>query len=197
MNLPRMPTLLPFNERLDRAAQLILRAGIFLDLWFYFESQDTRRAIIDTMRRFNEFFRFTPHAHFVAYVVHMAALFERRKDTINLPSLTKEALEEKLISAQVGVEVELLLRRAKPLAAKVAILRNNLFAHRNASISYDAAFKKAAVTPGQLRELAQIALQAANKLSLARGRSVHFFSELARKDAEAMFKALALATATE
>jgi hypothetical protein len=31
------------------------------------------------MRRFNEFFRFDPHAHFVAFVVHMAALFEKRR----------------------------------------------------------------------------------------------------------------------
>lgn len=188
-----MPILLPFNERLERAAQLILRSGIFLDLWLYFESQDTRPAIIDTMRCYNEFFRFTPHAHFVAYVVHMAALFEKRKETINLPLLTKEAKESALIPAQVAVEVGSLLSQVKPLAVKVTILRNNVFAHRNAAVSYDETFKRAAVTQVQLRELVETALQIVNKLLLTRGQSEHFFNELARKDADKMLKVLALA----
>jgi AbiU2 len=183
---------LPFDERLERAAQLILRSHVFLDLWFYFEGQDTRPVIIDTMRRFNEFFRFTPHAHFVAYVVQMAALFENRSNTINLPSLIKEAKEGNLISTQVVTEIEPLASRTKPLAVKVAILRNNVFAHRNASMSYDEAFEKAAVTPVQLRELTETALQIANKLLLARGMGTHFFNKLARTHADAMLKALAL-----
>jgi hypothetical protein len=52
---------------------------------------------------------------------------------------------------------------------------------------------KAAVTPGQLRELTRIALRIANKMLLARGRNEHVFNELPRDDAEAMLKALAQA----
>ena len=133
----------------------------------------------------------------MAYVVHTAALFEKRRDTINLPSLTKEAKEGNLIPADVAVEVESLLSRAKPVAIKVTILRNNLFAHRNAAMGYDEAFKRAAVTPDQLRELAQTALQIVNKLLLARARNEHFFNELARKDADKMLKALARANAAD
>ncbi len=196
-SLRTMSNLLPFNERLERAAQLVLRSGIFLDLWFYFESQDTRPAIIDTMRRFNEFFRFAPHAHFVAYVVHTAALFEKRKGTINLLSLIKEGKEAQLFSTPVIIEIESLLCRATPLAPKVAVLRNNLFAHRNASMFYDEAFTKAAVTPSQLREHTEIALKIANKLLPARGMSDHFFNERPRNDAEAMLKLLALSSNAE
>jgi len=124
------PRLLP-DERLERAAQLVLRSRVFLDIWFYFESKDTRPAIIDTMRCFNEFFRFAPHAHFVAFVVHIAALFEKRRDTISLPSLAREVKRSNLISAQAAAEVDALLSQADQLAPKVRILRSNLFAHRS------------------------------------------------------------------
>src|SRR5262249_53577438 len=40
---------LPLNERLDRIGQHIVRARLFLDLWFYFEEQHSRSKIIETM----------------------------------------------------------------------------------------------------------------------------------------------------
>lgn len=32
-----MRTVLPIDDRVERAAQLVLRSGIFFDIWFYFE----------------------------------------------------------------------------------------------------------------------------------------------------------------
>jgi hypothetical protein len=181
---------LPIDERLERAAQLVLRSRIFFDIWFYFEGENTRPAILDTMNCFSEFFRFDPHAHFVAFIVHIAALFEKRNATINLPDLTRELKQSHLISAQAASAVDALLNQADQLAPKVRILRSNLFAHRSAVLSYDEAFKKAAITPDQMRDLTEIALQIANHLLLARELRDHFFNELPREDAEAMLKAL-------
>jgi hypothetical protein len=45
------------DVRLDRVAQHVILTRLFLDLWFYFESADTRPHIIETMRDYNEFFR--------------------------------------------------------------------------------------------------------------------------------------------
>jgi AbiU2 len=181
---------LPIDERLERAAQLVLRSRIFFDIWFYFEGENTRPAILDTMNCFSEFFRFDPHAHFVAFIVHIAALFEKRNGTINLPDLTRELKQSHLISAQTASAVDALLSQADQLAPKVRILRSNLFAHRSAVLSYDEAFKKAAITPGQMHDLTEIALQIVNHLLLARGLRDRFFNELPREDAEAMLKAL-------
>ena len=111
-----MPNPLPIDERLETAAQLVLRTRIFYDIWRFFEGKETRPAIIDTMRCYSEFFRFDPHAHFVAFVVHVAALFEKRNDTVNLPRLAKESKESGLISAQDAMELDALFRQATPLA---------------------------------------------------------------------------------
>ena len=166
-----MSRLLSIDKRLDRAAQLVIRSRIFYDIWRYLEDRETLRVAIHTMQHFSEFFRFAPHAHFVAFVVYIAALFEKRKrnDTINLPSLAKEMKAKKLISVEDAADIDTLLREAQPVATKVAILRNNLFAHRSATFSYAAAFKLAAVKPDQLFTLTEIALKIANRLLAARG----------------------------
>ena len=100
-----MPQPLPLDERLDRAGQLEVRSRIFLDIWFYFEGKDTRPNILDTMNEFSEFFRFAPHAHFVSFVVTIAALFEKRTDTINLPQLTKEMQALQVLAASAAAEL--------------------------------------------------------------------------------------------
>jgi hypothetical protein len=182
---------LPINAQIERAAQIVVRARIFYDIWLYFEGTDTRPTIIDTMQRFSEFFRFDPHAHFVAFVIHIAALFENRKDTINLPRLVKDTIIAAPISTQIATKTKTLLSQAKPLASKAAILRSNLFAHRSATLTYSEAFKKAAVTANQLRDLTEIALAIANHLLRARGLSDQFFNPLPRDHADAMLKTLA------
>jgi hypothetical protein len=104
--------------------------------------------------------------------------------------LAKEAKEADLIQAQTAAEIDALLEEAAPLVSKVALLRNNLFAHRSASLPYDAAFKKANVTADQLRDLTEIALKIANRLLLARGLRDHMFNYMPREEAEAILEAL-------
>jgi hypothetical protein len=185
-----VPTLLPINERVYRAVQLVLRARIFFDIWFYFEAKETRASILNTMREYNEFFRFMPHAHQVAFIVTIAALFDKRADTISLPHLVREMKRNKQLPQPTQAEVNELLEKTKPLESKVIILRHKVFAHRSARTSYDDVFKEASVTASQMRDLTEMALQIANKLAEASGVSAGFFNELPREDAARMMQAL-------
>jgi hypothetical protein len=186
-----MPSLLlPIDERLNRATQLVIASRVYWDLWFYYDGADTPHSIVMTMQGFNEYFRFTPHAFLVAFIVYTAALFERRKDTMNLPTLAKEMKVAKLIPAKDVVEVDALLDQAAQPASKVAIIRNNLFAHRSATLSWEAAFKKAAISPYKLRDLTDVGLKIANRLLQVRGLPEQFFNTRPLEDAEAMLTAL-------
>jgi uncharacterized protein (DUF4415 family) len=194
-NLPqrasgRMQTLLPIDDRIDRAVQLVLRARIFFELWFYFEGRQTRPTILNTMREYNEFFRFMPHAHQVAFFVTIATLFDKRTDTISLRRLAQELRRKDQLSQQTQAEVDELLREAEPLVSKIILLRHKAFAHRSAYTSYDDAFKEAKVTPNQMRNLTEVALQIANKLAEARGMYIGFFNELPQQDAARMMRTL-------
>ncbi len=196
MTAPRgVRTVLPINDRVDRAVQLVLRARIFFDIWFYFEAKETRAAILDTMQEYSEFFRFMPHAHQVAFIIAIGALFDKRADTISLPHLVREMTRNKRLSQQTQAEVHELLDKAKPLESKVTVLRHKAFAHRSARTSHDDVFKEAKVTASQMRDLTEIALQIANKLAEASGVSTGFFNELPREDATRMMQALMIANA--
>ena len=146
------------------------------------------------MDKFSEFFIFDSHAHFVAFVVHIAALYKELSNTVNLPQLAKEMKKKFLISNQDADEVHELLSTAEPLVKKVTILRNNLFAHRNNALSYADIFKKADVTPDELRELTDIALKVANHLLIAHGLEDADFNPTPLKHVGDMLKALSKRT---
>ncbi|MBX3650159.1 MAG: hypothetical protein KF771_02140 [Burkholderiales bacterium] len=186
-----MATPLPIDERLDTAGHLVIRARIFYDVWWLYEGADTRPKIIHTMNHYPEYFRFDSHAHFLALVIHLAALFERRDDTINLPSLLAELATSNLAPTATVTEVQEILEEAAPLAQKTIILRSNLFAHRSASLSYAKAFEKADVTANQLGYLCELALQIVNQLLLARGLDERLVHTVPRSHAESMLRALA------
>ena len=181
---------LPLKARIDRVAQHVIRARLFLDLWFYFEEDRSRREIIETMREYGEFFRFNSHAYLVTYVVYMAGVFEARRDTVSFGALISEI---KAAGQLVGQEeaVSSLLSSAKPIAKKVAVLRNNAVAHRTINMSYNDVFKLADVTPGELRDITDIALKIANRLLLSFGLQDQHFTDLPREDAVSMMTALA------
>lgn len=184
---------LPLEERVERAAQLVVRARVFFDIWAYFEG-DTRAGLLDTMNEFSEFFRLAPHAHFVAYCVTMAALYDKRRDTITLTSLPRELAKKGILTTVVEAEVQVLLAGALPTANKVGILRHNVFAHRSASLSYDDVFKLAAITAAQMRELTELSLQIANILLRSCGRPEQYINDLPLHDAKAIMMALRGAT---
>lgn len=181
---------LPLNDRLDRIGQQIVRARLFLDLWFYFEERNSRRNIIDIMQEYHEFFRFTPHAYLVTYVIYIAGVFDKSRGTISLAPLIREVNTTGELKKRDAEIIETLLMKAQPIVNKIAILRHKAFAHRSADISYDDVFKMAAVKPNQLRDLTDLALKIANRLLLARGLQDQFFTELPREAAEAMMQAL-------
>jgi hypothetical protein len=181
---------LPLIQRLDRVGQHIVRARLFFDLWSYFEEENSRQKIIDTMREYNEFFRFTPHAYLAAYVIYVAGVFDKSRGTISLGRLAREVKVANQLSDQYLAHIEALLAQASPIADKVAILRNNAFAHRSAHTSYNDVFEMAAVTPNELRDLTDIALKIANQLLSASGLQEQYFTELPREAADAMMKTL-------
>lgn len=183
---------LPFDERLSTSAHLVVLARRFFDVWWLYESVDSRPTILKAMNRFPEFFRFDGHAHFVAMVNHLASLFENRHDTINFQALVQEAANTKLVSDKALAEVQDTLQSVGNLRPKIAILRSNLFSHRSASVSYDEAFRLAAITPFQLRDLTDAGISIASTLLVARGQKECFYLPTTPEQLRALLDTLLL-----
>ncbi|TQF33958.1 hypothetical protein UNPA324_33880 [Bradyrhizobium sp. UNPA324] len=164
---------------------------MFLDLYFYFEGHDSRQGIIETMREYNEFFRFTPHAYFISFSVYIAGVFENRRDTINFRALIRDMIVTGDLQSSQELMIEALMAKAKSSADKVTILRHNAFAHRTSRMSYDDVFRLAKVSLNELRELTDLALDLFNALATVRGQNEQHFTTLPIEDAEDMMRALA------
>lgn len=186
-----MPQQLSIDERLDRLGQHIVRARLFLDLWRYFELDDTRRHIIETMREYNEYFRFTPHAYLLSYCIYIAGCFEKRKDTINFGAVIRDMVGAGHLQGPEEAEIAALMAKAKSAAERVIILRHNAFAHRTSRMSYNDVFELAKVSPAGLRELTDVALDLFNAMAEVRGITKQDFTNLPAEDAKSIMAALA------
>ena len=152
-------------DRLNTAGQLSVRAKIFYDVWRCYHDELNREDQFHyTVNLYTEFFRFDYHAHLMCFIVSYAALLESRTDTINLGQLAEETMEVAAISVTEKTEINDLLDKILKFRGPIMTLRNNAFAHRSASLSYNSAFKKAQITPNELRELTNDVLRLTNRL---------------------------------
>lgn len=128
-------------------------------------------------------------------VIHLAGLFENRRDTINFGALISEA-ERSGTDETAIANARSRMSEVGSIHPKVAILRSNLFGHRSASLSYEDAFEKAAIKPDQIRDLTVAGLDIANCLLAARGLNEQLFHDVPRRDLEKLINDLGAANAS-
>ena len=99
---------------------------------------------------YTPFFQTGIHAHFVAYLVAIYRLHEKRRDTVNVPRFIDMVEKTGPVDAKVIVTGRRLLADAKPVWIKAGVLRNEAFGHRAETQDIAHVFSKASVTPDQL-----------------------------------------------
>lgn len=133
------PPPLPFAERHAKAARLVGRSRAFFDGWV--QAQEKEAEGIEA------------RAYFTALLAHVAALFETRRDTINLPTLAADA----------GIDE--VLNHATGLARRVNNLRNDDFSNRVDLATFADAFKRAQLGPDEIEELLGLAQSIVDRLA--------------------------------
>ncbi len=170
------------GQDIEELRHTITVAALNYDVWWVYKSKDTRPRYLGTMNRYGLFFQTSLHAHFVALLVALYRLYEKREDTINIPSLLRRLRSEQTLSTAVLDELDAIYARAKPLWVKVSILRNKAFGHRSRAHSVADTFREAAVSPDQLKQLVETTKKLLNTLTRAWDRSTHAFNLGARED---------------
>ena len=181
---------LPLNERLNTVTQIIIRARVFFDIWWFYEGKETRPIIKSTWESYDQFCIFDGHANLIAYVVQITSVFDRNRRTMSLARIIEELESSKEIPAEALPELKSCLKEAEGICDRVKKLRHNLFAHRSASRAYSEVFKDARLTANELRTLSDISLRIANRLLAIRDLPEQFFNECPRKDLQKMFERL-------
>jgi hypothetical protein len=156
--------------------QTVTAAGLNYEVWWVYKGEHTRPKYVEAMRRYNLFFRTSIHAHFVALLIAFYRLYETRKDTYNIPSLLKTLRRDNLLPIATLDQLDRIHEKAQPLWVKVNILRNKAFGHRSSAHTIEDAFREAAVTPNELKQLFELTGQLLNHLTLAWSDGAHAFN---------------------
>ena len=154
------------EQKLDILGKVILRARVFFDFWWIYEGAPNRSKHLSAMNCYPEFFRYDSASHQVAYIMLLCQIFEDKPHTINLPTALEEAKNISLPADCIQVADEA-LKKGLLIWEKLVIIRSNLFAHRNISLTYPDAFRKANIKPSEIKLLTEYAIEAINALRAA------------------------------
>jgi len=157
-------------------------AGLNYEIWWVYKEKESRKRFVDTLNTYPLFFQTSLHAHFVAMIVSTYRIYEKRKDTINMPQLIKQLKQSNTISIQNLKKIDSEIEKLKPLWIKVSVIRNKIFGHRSNTLDYDEIWKEAAVTPNQFKQLIDDSKRILNDLTSLWNRSSHAFNLSATKD---------------
>ncbi len=153
------------KELIKRIHDAVLAAELHHKIYWIYKNRDDRAKYIDTMNKYVGFFASSIQAHFIALLVILYAVYERRRDTINLVRLYEGCPAD----LRAGLSTD--FARAKAIWQKIAILRNNHFAHVSEHLEIDAVFDRARATYSEIKELIDIYKKLLNAVSYAEDRS--------------------------
>lgn len=163
-------------------ANTITSASLHFDIWWVFKEKGSCAKYVDILNEYLDFFKTSLQAHFLSIVVELYKLFETRKDTINFPRLIKLIEDNNLLESGVLKRFNEQSKLMKEIWRKIAILRSELFAHNNIDLSYQDVFKKAHITPNNIRDLIQSAKELLNEMSQELDRNTYLFDLEATSD---------------
>ena len=154
----------------------MVTAELNYQIWWIYKEKDSRARYAGTMNRYSPFFQTGIHAHFVAYLVAIYRLHEKRRDTINIPRFLDMLEKTGVVKGEAIASGRKLLAQSKPLWIKTGILRNEAFAHRADANGVADVFEKAAVKPDQLVELNELTKKMLNGLTSHWNKTAHVFN---------------------
>lgn len=170
------------QQHVKELQNALIIAGLNYDIWWLYKEKESRRKFVDTLNAYPLFFQTSLHAHFVAMIISAYRLFETRTDTVNMPQLIGLLKEEGSISQTELQHIETEIAKVKPLWVKASVLRNNLFGHRSNALDNEGIWKKANVTPNELKSIIDDSKRIMNEITELWDRSGHAFNLSATED---------------
>jgi hypothetical protein len=175
-----MPDLI--QNYVDDLRHTVTVASANYDIWWVYKSKDTRPEYVDTMNDYTLFFHTSIHAHFVALLVALYRIYEKRKDSYNVPGFLDLLRQREATSPATLEKLQALFTQAKPLWIKVGILRNEAFGHRSHERTVGEVFDKAGISGNSLSDLIKLTQELLNTATLAWDSSFHAFNLSTRND---------------
>jgi len=173
------------RKYLDELKNTIVAADLNYQIWWIYRGP-FRKKYVDILNKYPHFFLVSIHAHFVALIIALYRLFEKRsnKYTINFHDTVKLFEEEGILNPEKLELMNEKVESAKEIWIKVSVLRNECFGHLNKNVINNELepFKKAKVTPDDLKKLIDYSKDILNELASEFGRFSYAFNLSSEND---------------
>lgn len=179
-----------FDRHLEELVQTVKAGRANFDIWWVYKNGQDRNKYLEVLNYYLEFFRVSIHAHWVAMLMALYKLYDKRKDSIGIQDLIGGAKQIPNFPQDIVEPIQVNLNLALPLWEKVRILQHKLFAHRDKALNYDETFKSAKITADDLRLLTDHSLEILNLISYFRHKTTYRFSNCHAKDTYKLLEAL-------
>ena len=170
------------NSNIAAFQHAIVVAELNYDIWWIYKEKNNRKKYLNILNTYPLYFQTSLHAHFVAMILPLYRLYEKRKDTMNIPQLIRLCKEQSILTNDIIKGIESDINSIRPLWRKVHTLRNNMFGHRANKLSDDAIWTAANVTPNQFKKLIDDSKALVNNISRQWSKSSHAFNLSATED---------------
>jgi hypothetical protein len=171
------------KQILNHIAELentIIVAGLNYDIWWGYKNK-FRKQLLNADDHYPLFFQTSLHAHFIALIIALYRLFEKRTDTVNFYSIL-DILQQSSQFTQKDIEnIMRRIERLKPLWIKIGILRNKVFGHRTNKFDITP-WQQASISANEIRKLIKDAQKLLNHISQKWDRNTFAFNLSATSD---------------
>jgi AbiU2 len=173
-NIPRMvfkrhgDKYCPEKEKLKKDLaelfSIIQDANSAHEIWWTLINKDDRKKYLETYLYFKEFFEPVAKANLVAMSISLFKLYDGTGNSLGFPKLLKSAEKLKLVNTSANKKLKRKISESTRIWKKICILRHNLLAHRNYSLTRTEIYRLANITPNQIKRLIDLSLKIFNTL---------------------------------
>nr|WP_257216478.1 hypothetical protein [Allopusillimonas soli] len=132
------------------------------EIWWA-QASEAKPHLLRVMNAHSDFFRASYNAHYTAFFVHFAHLFDPRPDSSSIPTYFSaiRATADPMVLAALEAEFENLFVRARPLV----IARHKTVAHVDARLTEKDVFAPLKITWNEVRDIIYESVQFVAKLA--------------------------------
>jgi AbiU2 len=141
------------------------------------------------MNEYIGYFHLQGHVLRYTLIVELGALFEKKSDSVCLHALLKRSKSN--IPHELHASLVAEFDDSWPIAAKIGLLRNKAFAHRDVTIDFNDVFKSAEITLDNIRDLIEVSRSICDQLCVTFDvRKVAFVTDQTEDDCRRLFRDL-------
>jgi hypothetical protein len=177
------------TKHIEELHHTIYVAGLNYDIWRKYKGKKYRKLFLDADDHYPLFFQTSLHAHFVAVIVALYQLFEKRHDTVNFHHLLFLMKQVNRFNMKEINNIERKIEKLNPLWIKISTLRNKVFGHKTNEFNFDP-WQQVKITPNNIKKMIQRCQKLLNDISRKWNRNAYAYNLSAQPSTRDLLKDL-------